>query len=82
MEAGRGRGGGEVLNDFGLAQYTSLNYFWSDVNSGFRKNVYAFETFLLTQKYFLDGQLVWAGNIGIEASEAAPLTRGKPTINN
>ena len=59
-----------ALDDFGLAQYTSLSYFWYDVNSGFRKNVYAFETFLLAQKYFLDGQLVWAGNIGIEADSA------------
>jgi len=53
-----------------LAQYTSLSYFWYDVNSGYRKNVYAFETFLLAQKYFLDGQLVWAGNLGIEADSA------------
>ena len=59
-----------ALDDFGLAQYTSLSYFWYDVNSGYRKNVYAFETFLLAQKYFLDGQLVWAGNLGIEADSA------------
>src|SRR5215467_7353088 len=32
-----------ALDDIGLAQYTSLSYFWYDVNSGFRKNVYAFE---------------------------------------
>ncbi|HXX11474.1 MAG TPA: DUF6662 family protein [Burkholderiales bacterium] len=59
-----------ALDDFGLAQYTSLSYFWYDVNSGFRKNVYSFETFLIAQKYYLDGQLVVAANLGIEADSA------------
>ncbi len=59
-----------ALDPIGLSQYTSLNYFWLDVNSGFRKNVYSFETFLIAQKYLLDGQLVAAANLGIEATSA------------
>jgi hypothetical protein len=59
-----------ALDEIGLAQYTSISYFWLDVNSGFRKNVYSFETFLIAQKYFLDGQLVAAANLGIEADSA------------
>jgi hypothetical protein len=59
-----------ALDEIGLAQYTSIGYFWYDVNSGFRKDVYSFETFLIAQKYFLDGQLVVAANLGIEADSA------------
>ena len=59
-----------ALDDFGLAQYTSLGYFWYDVNSGYRKDVYSFETMLIAQKYYMDGQLVVAGNPGIEAASA------------
>jgi hypothetical protein len=57
-------------DDIGLSQYTSLSYSWLDVNSGQRKNVYSFETFLIAQKYYLDGQLVAAANLGIEATSA------------
>ena len=57
-------------DDIGLSQYTSLNYFWLDVNSGYRKNVYSFETMLIAQKYFMDAQLIVAANLGIEATSA------------
>ena len=57
-------------DDIGLSQYASLSYFGRDVNSGQRKDVYSFETFLLLQKYFMDGQLIAAGNLGLEATSA------------
>jgi len=59
-----------ALDSIGLAQYTSLSYFWYDVNSGFRKDVWGFETILIAQKYYLDGQLVVAANLGLEADSA------------
>ena len=58
-----------AMDDIGLSQYTAFNYFWYDVNSGFRKNVYSFETILIAQKYFLDARLIAAANLGIEAHE-------------
>jgi hypothetical protein len=57
-------------DDIGLSQYAALNYFWLDVNSGYKKNVYSFETFLIAQKYWLDARLVGAANLGIEATSA------------
>ncbi len=57
-------------DDIGLSQYASLTYFWQDVHSGQNKSVYSFETILIAQKYYLDGQLVAAGNLGLEATSA------------
>lgn len=57
-------------DDIGLSQYMSLSYFRQDVNSGQRKDVYSAEGFLLLQKYFMEGQLVAAGNLGLEATSA------------
>jgi hypothetical protein len=62
-------------DDFGLSQYTAFYYFWKDVHSGQDKDVFKFETMLIGQKYYLDGQLVTAGNLGIEAAhtQRAPI---------
>ena len=57
-------------DDIGLSQYFSLSYFRQDVNSGQRKDVYSAEGFLLLQKYFMEGQLVAAANLGLEATSA------------
>lgn len=54
----------------GLSQYVAFSYFWEDVHSGQRKDVYSVEGLLLAQKYFMDGQLVLAGNLGVEATSA------------
>jgi hypothetical protein len=54
----------------GLSQYVAFSYFCEDVNSGQRKDVYSVEGLLLAQKYFMDGQVVLAGNLGIEATSA------------
>ena len=57
-------------DDFGLAGYFSTAYSWLDPHSGQKKKKLTFETLLLAQKYFLDGELVWVGNIGMEATLA------------
>lgn len=57
-------------DDIGLTQYAALTYFGRDVHSGQDKNVFSFETFLIAQKYFMEGQMIAVGNIGIEAANA------------
>ena len=57
-------------DDFGLAGYLSAGYSWLDPHSGQKKDKFAVETKLLAQKYFLDGELVWLGNLGMEATMA------------
>lgn len=57
-------------DDFGLAAYFSTAYSWLDPHSGQNKDKLTFETELLAQKYFLDGQLIWVGNLGLEATAA------------
>lgn len=63
-------------DDFGLAGYLDLGYNWLDPHSGLDKDSYTVEAKLIAQKYFMEGQLVWAGNLGIESTYAkrAPLS--------
>ncbi|KQV54007.1 MULTISPECIES: DUF6662 family protein [unclassified Duganella] len=55
-------------DDFGLSAYTSVEYGRLDVHSGQRKRELEFEAQLQAQKYFLEGQLTWVGNIGLRAA--------------
>lgn len=57
-------------DDFGLTQYLSYRHLYKDPHSGQDKTVDTFEVKLLAQKYFLDGQLIWLGNIGLETTRA------------
>lgn len=57
-------------DDFGLSQYLSYTHLNKDPHSGQDKQVDSFEIKLLAQKYFLDGQLIWLGNLGLEATRA------------
>lgn len=59
-----------ALDDIGLMGYFALVYDWIDKYSGQDKDTYSMEAKLLTQKYFMDGQLVWAGNVGLETTYA------------
>ena len=59
-----------VKDSIGIAQYIELSYFWLDTNSGQAKDVWSIEGILIGQKYFLDGELNLAGNIGVEATTA------------
>lgn len=59
-----------ALDDIGLAAYFSAGYDWRDPHSGRDKDKYSAELKLLAQKYALDGQLVWVGNLGLETAYA------------
>lgn len=57
-------------DDFGLAMYLSFDYDWIDRHSGQDKDTYSVELNLLGQKYFMEGQLIWVGNIAMETTYA------------
>ncbi|MDF2177150.1 hypothetical protein P2G88_02685 [Aliiglaciecola sp. CAU 1673] len=57
-------------DDIGLSGYMSFNYDWIDPHSGQDKDTYSLESELLLQKYFLEGELIWAANGGVEATYA------------
>jgi hypothetical protein len=59
-----------VKDDFGLAVYASGLNTHLDPHSGQKKDKYTIETWLLVQKNFLDDQLVWVGNVGLESTYA------------
>jgi len=54
----------------GLSVYWALDYDWLDPHSGQDKDTLSMELHALTQKYLLDGQLIWVGNAGIETTYA------------
>lgn len=57
-------------DDFGLSNYFSYRHLTKDPHSGQDKTIDTFELNLLAQKYFLDGQLIWVGNLGLETTRA------------
>ncbi len=57
-------------DDFGLSTYFSTSWSWLDPHSGQKKDKLTFELELLLQKYFLDGELIWVGNGGMESTLA------------
>ncbi|TNE60980.1 MAG: hypothetical protein EP335_17690 [Alphaproteobacteria bacterium] len=57
-------------DDFGLSMYSSLNYDWMDAHSGQDKDTLSLEFELIGQKYFLEGQMIWMGNISVEGTYA------------
>jgi hypothetical protein len=59
-----------AAHSVGVSLYNSFLYSWRDPHSGQDKDTLSFEEMLLLQKYFLDGQLIWTGNGGIEATYA------------
>lgn len=59
-----------ALDDVGLSTSFNLDYAWIDPHSGQDKKTISAETGLQLQKYLLDAQLIWAGNINLEATWA------------
>jgi hypothetical protein len=53
-------------DDFGLSLYLEPGISFVDPLTGEKVNGYSMEAKLILQKYFMDGQLVWAGNITAE----------------
>jgi len=60
-----------ALDDFGLSTYVSLDYGWIDSHSGQDKDTISLDAKLLAQKYFMEGQMTWTANLGIEATGAS-----------
>lgn len=59
-----------ALDDVGLSVNWSLDYNRIDPHSGQDKDTLSFGTVFIAQKYLMEGQLVWAGNLGLEATYA------------
>lgn len=59
-----------ALDDIGLATAVGIEYDTIDKHSGQDKDTFSFTFDLLLQKYFMDGQLVWLANTGLEATHA------------
>jgi hypothetical protein len=57
-------------DDLGLSLFSALTYLTVDPHSGQDKKEWSLEEKLLLQKYFLDGQLIWVGNLHFEATRA------------
>lgn len=59
-----------ALDDIGLSTIVSFDYDWLDVHSGQDKDTYSLELDTVAQKFFLEGELVWVGNVGMESTFA------------
>lgn len=59
-----------ALDDIGLSTTLTFDYDWLDVHSGQDKDTYSMEFDTIAQKYFLEGELVWLANAGVEATYA------------
>lgn len=57
-------------DDFGMSVLWAFKNMWIDSHSGQGKDKYVYENYLLLQKYFLEGQMIWTGNLAIEASHS------------
>ena len=55
-------------DDFGLSSYVTLDYDWMDPHSGQDKNTLSLELEVIGQKYFLEGQMIWMGNLSVEGT--------------
>lgn len=63
-----------AIDPLGLSTYLSFNHAWLDPHSGQDKDIRSVEMEFLFQKYFLDAQLIWVLNVGMESTWAK---RGK-----
>lgn len=57
-------------SSLGVSLYSALDYSTVDPHSGQKKDTRSLEERLLLQKYLLDGQMIWVGNVGFEATRA------------
>jgi hypothetical protein len=59
-----------AADDFGLSLRFGFDYSWIDGHSGEDKDTVSVEADVIAQKYFMDGELIWVGNLGLEATYA------------
>lgn len=57
-----------AADGFGLSGRFAMEYGWLDPHSGQDKTIVSAETDIIAQRYFMEGQVVWVGNVGLEAS--------------
>lgn len=57
-------------DEIGLTGYFSIENLWLDPHSGQNKSTWSVTTGFNTQKYFMEGQLIWAGGVALEATKA------------
>lgn len=57
-------------DDLGLSMSMNLDYDWVDKHSGEDKDTLSLDLGLQTQKYMMEGELIWVGNLGTEATYA------------
>ncbi len=59
-----------ALDDFGLSMMFGLDYLVLDPHSGRDKDSISLDLEVQMQKYFMEGQLIWAANFGTEGTRA------------
>ena len=59
-----------ALDGIGFATAFSIEYSWIDPHSGQDKNKISANLEFIGQKYFMEGRLIWVGNIGLESTFA------------
>lgn len=59
-----------AADGIGLSARFGFDYSWIDKHSGEDKDTVSVEFDLIAQKYFMDGQMIWVGNLGLEATYA------------
>ena len=57
-------------DDLGFSSYLAIDRSWLDAHSGQKKDSTSIELEFLIQKYFLEGELIWVTNIGMESTYA------------
>lgn len=57
-------------DDIGFSTYISIFQGWQDPHSGQKKDITTSELEFLLQKYYLEGELIWVANFGIESTYA------------
>lgn len=57
-------------DDLGLAVYWGLEYSWLDKHSGQKKDTTSAKLLAIFQKYYLEGEMIWSTNAGMETTYA------------
>lgn len=57
-------------DDIGFATYLNLEYSWLDPHSGQEKDTTSLKLLGIFQKYYLEGEVIWSTNFGVETTYA------------
>jgi hypothetical protein len=59
-----------AMDGIGLSTFNGLEYGWVDPHSGQDKDTLSYESRVMLQKYFMEGQVILGGDFGLEATWA------------